>query len=173
MPKQIEIPFNNWSIKALRHKGKCQTSRTKKYGEKGDWFKVDSIIYEITKPPIREPLWLIIQNEYKEEGADSPEELERIFRQILRKGFDKRRWLWVHNFKTKIEMTKKTKLEEILELCKDHNIANTLLDYVVNAEKEAKQRGHDQARLTIQYYREDRDNWASRFLALEKSKSKK
>jgi len=99
--KQIEIPFNNWSIRALKHKGKCQTSRTKVYGKKGDWFKVDGIVYEITNSPkySREPLWLIIQDEYKEEGADSPEELEKVFREILRKSFDKRRWLFIHKFK--------------------------------------------------------------------------
>lgn len=102
MTKQIEIPFNNWSIRALKHKAKCQTSRTKKYGEKGDWFRVDGIDYEIMLPPIRKPLWLIVQTDWKEEGADSPEELEKVFRQILRKSFDKRRWLWIHKFDCKL-----------------------------------------------------------------------
>ena len=45
--------------------------------EENNRFRVDGVVYEIINSPeySREPLWIIIQNEYKEEGADSPEEL--------------------------------------------------------------------------------------------------
>lgn len=87
-------------------------------------------------------------------------------------------------------MDKKTELEELEYALKnwtddpdeplisqyDENDNEISSDITANtlkkALKQAKQEGYDKAKLTIEYYRQDRDNWAKRFLELEKLNSK-
>jgi hypothetical protein len=70
-----EIPFNKWSLERIKLGRKICTSRTKKWNDKR--------VYLILKLP----LWIVRKYLYKEEGADSPEEFEKVWRSIHRKRF--------------------------------------------------------------------------------------
>lgn len=79
--KEIYIPFNAWSKDKLKHYDKRATSRTKKYGDTGDYFTVDGVRYVllfVTKLP----LWFITFHLYEIEGAESPYEFMRIWGEI-------------------------------------------------------------------------------------------
>jgi len=80
------LPFNEWSKKAIKERGKVATSRTKKY--EGDP-RVEWI-----SPPL--PLSFIKQYFYKLEGARSPDELQRVINQIFRKKVSEDREFYVH-----------------------------------------------------------------------------
>ena len=71
------MKFNKWSRKRIREGKKTLTSR-KKEGEYG----VDRDISQIIGPL---PWWFINRYLYRDEGADSPEELQRVINQIFRR----------------------------------------------------------------------------------------
>lgn len=95
---EIDIPFNGWSRRRLNAGRKFCTSRTKKYGEVGDTFKMGGQLYEIIKiEPFRYDV--IIESFYIKEGADSPGELRGVFKQIFRgKEPEADREFYVHFF---------------------------------------------------------------------------
>ncbi len=106
----IEIPFNSWSKDKLRAGKKNATSRTKKYGERGDCFEVDLgdkvVRYEVVFIS-RWELDRIAINWYDVEGCDSPEEFKNVWGDIHpRKGFDPDQKVWFHLFE-KVEEREK------------------------------------------------------------------
>ena len=93
-----EIPFNEWSkIRIDEGRKKC-TSRHKRYSK-------DTRVYYIT-PKL--PLWFIKQYLWRDEGADSPEELQKIFNKIYKREVDDDELFYVHfGFFKKSESDKK------------------------------------------------------------------
>lgn len=97
--KRIEIPFNEWSKERLNNLSKKATSRNKKYGEVGDWFRVDDIDYELDLV-IKLPLWFVANELYISEGADAPEEFVYVWKDINpMKGYVPNQMVWYHHFK--------------------------------------------------------------------------
>lgn len=106
---EIEIPFNEWSRDKLKY-GKICTSRTKRYGREGDTFRVDwedcYAIYRITHV-VRLPLWLVRAYLYKDEGASSAIEFERVWEEIHpHRGFKPDDIVYTHFFEV-VEVVEK------------------------------------------------------------------
>ena len=95
MKNEIKISFNSWS-KSRLVTGKRATSRTKIYGEVGDWFPVDGKEYEILEI-IKFPTNYIINFLYNIEGAVSSSELKDVLTKIFR-GHKLPSHLYVHFF---------------------------------------------------------------------------
>ncbi len=83
------MKFNKWSIERIKQGRKTLTSRTKPHLEDPD-------VAYITNPL---PLWFIKRFLYRDEGADSPEELQRVINQIFRRKVDENRLFYVHVLK--------------------------------------------------------------------------
>lgn len=78
---RVNIPFNNWSKAKLREGHKvCTTRRTQK-GKPGQFFMVGHMKFQILYVQ-KFPLWFIRDFLYALEGADSPEEFERVWKNI-------------------------------------------------------------------------------------------
>lgn len=83
------MKYNSWSLDRIRKGRKLLTSRTKKH-------------YASDKDPevlaVFGPLkwWFIKAFLYKGEGADSPEELQRVINQIFRREVAPHREFYVH-----------------------------------------------------------------------------
>lgn len=92
---EIKIPFNTWSRKKLREHKIC-TSRSKVYGEAGDWFQVNHVKYRIDAI-IKLPIEIIIRHLFFPEGAENPEELRRVLKGIFR-GNKLPEYLYTHFF---------------------------------------------------------------------------
>ena len=76
---EIEMPFTGWSKKKLQEGKKICTSRLYQMGEVGDLFQVDGDAYCVTRIE-HVPLYQVRNTLFHDEGADSPEQFERIFR---------------------------------------------------------------------------------------------
>lgn len=97
--KQVEIPFNEWSRERMRRGKKTATSRTKRYGEVGDWFEVDGQRYELIYVT-RSCLDTIKKWYYRWEGCKTPEEFVEVWESIHRRaGFRPTQKIWFHVFK--------------------------------------------------------------------------
>lgn len=79
-----KIPFNKWSQERIDNGWKLCTSRTRLWN--------DSRVYLV----IKLPLGIVRNFLYKEEGAETPEEFERVWRSIFRGKFDSERVVFVH-----------------------------------------------------------------------------
>ena len=98
MSKEIRIPFNAWSRERLRTHGKCATSRTKKYGEPGDWFEVDGMRFKLWATTTQ-PLKDVRDHHWRDEGCESPREFEVVWKSIHpRAGFKHDKVVWLHEF---------------------------------------------------------------------------
>jgi len=96
---RIKIPFNDWSRARLAAGKKSCTSRTKRYGDPGDTFKVDGVEYHLTDVT-HDLLADVKRYFFAEEGCATPEEFERIWDQIHpRKRFNGISRVWLHQFK--------------------------------------------------------------------------
>lgn len=80
-----QLPFNEWSKFRIYQGRKFCTSRTKAY--RND-FRVKYIV-EMRLEDVRDLLWQV-------EGADSPEEFEKIWKGMFRGKFDPERIVFVH-----------------------------------------------------------------------------
>jgi len=98
--KEIKIPFNGWSEERIKDGTKFATSRNKKYGDKGDYFRLDGLDWLFTIDfVVKVPLWFVRAWLWKTEGADSPEEFVRVWKQIHpRKGWIEEQEVWYHVF---------------------------------------------------------------------------
>ena len=96
--KFINIPFNAWSKDKLNKVIKCATSRTKQYGEKGNYFMVDGRTYQI-EFIVELPLWFVKHFLYETEGCETPDEFEVVWCKIHPvKGFDSSQIVYYHFF---------------------------------------------------------------------------
>ena len=82
------MKFNNWSKKRIKEGKKTLTSRRKM----GD-FGHDKDISNIVGPL---PWWFIKTYLYRAEGAESPEELQRVINQIFRRHVELNEGFYVH-----------------------------------------------------------------------------
>ena len=78
---EVQIPFTEWSRNKLRKQLKIATTRTKPFGNKGDFFFVEEIKYEILQVT-KMNLVYVAYNLFRTEGADSPEEFIKIWTEI-------------------------------------------------------------------------------------------
>jgi hypothetical protein len=78
------LPFNAWSKERIRQGRKQCTSRNRKWQDP----RVVKI-EENSLAFVRDFLW-------QPEGADSPEEFEKVWRSIHRGKFDPEKTVWVH-----------------------------------------------------------------------------
>jgi hypothetical protein len=97
--KFIYIPFlEYWENKMLKGEKTC-TSRVRRYGVVGDYFKVFNVEFEITD--IKEVRLEEVRDKYYiQEGCDSKEKFEKIWSNIhTKKGFVPEQMVWLHIFK--------------------------------------------------------------------------
>ena len=79
------IPFNKWSRERIRQGRKFATTRDKVYLNEKCVFSV-----------ARLPLWFVKQHLWQIEGADSPEEFEKVWREIHRGQFEADKFYYTH-----------------------------------------------------------------------------
>jgi hypothetical protein len=102
--KQIEIPFLERFREDVGTAQKIMTTRTKKYGEVGDFFWVTSGEFRIKYVLLSVftmRLWHVGQQFYQAEGFSSPDEFIKVWNQIhSRKSYEetKQNNFWVHIF---------------------------------------------------------------------------
>lgn len=92
----LSIPFSVWMQRANGEGRKHCTTRSKKYGAPGDVFDDGTgRLWRILKIE-RLPLWAVRRNLYKEEGFDSPEEFESLWKRLHRGNLKLNRDYYVH-----------------------------------------------------------------------------
>lgn len=89
------MKYSKWSKERILKGKKSLTSRQKPH--------YDSEVRYITGPL---PLWFIKKYLYKDEGADSPEELQKVINQIFRRKVDDKKLFYVHVLKRKAVLRK-------------------------------------------------------------------
>jgi hypothetical protein len=96
-----KLTFNKWSMERIEQGRKICTSRTRKWE--------DDRVYIIIKLPLK----IVRDYLYKEEGANSPEEFESVWKGIFRGRFNPDREVYVHfgDFKEKVEELNGWRLE--------------------------------------------------------------
>jgi hypothetical protein len=98
MARQVTIPFLPEFEQAMVAGDKTLTSRTKWYADKGDWFVAFGHAFIITKL-FRANLWLVKNTLWQQEGCESPEHFEAIWRKIHpRAKFQPEKTLCCHEF---------------------------------------------------------------------------
>ena len=97
----LDIPFNEWSRKRVLDGSKTATSRTKRYGNYGDYFKVDDQVFELDLV-VKLPLWFISEYLSASEGAISKTEFIKVWIEIHPiKGWIQNQEVFYHHFKRK------------------------------------------------------------------------
>lgn len=84
--KTQKLSFNKWSQERIKKGKKICTSRTRIWNDPDVW-----LVIELPLKIVRDYLW-------KQEGADSPEEFEKVWRSIFRGKFESDRIVFVHFF---------------------------------------------------------------------------
>ena len=84
MSSTNELTFNPWSLKRIEEGRKVCTSRSKPRADKR------------VLGTVRLPWWFIKERLYSLEGADSPEELQRVINQVQRRVVTDDEQFWVH-----------------------------------------------------------------------------
>ncbi len=82
--KNENIPFNSWSMERIKQGRKICTSRTRIWNDERVY-----LVLQLPLSVVRDYLW-------REEGADNPEEFERIWRKIFRGRFEPQKLVYVH-----------------------------------------------------------------------------
>lgn len=80
------LPFNAWSKERIQQGRKIFTSRKEKYEDD------DRVIW--ISPPL--PWWFIRNYLYKQEGADSPSELQNVIHKIFKRKVEDDELFYVH-----------------------------------------------------------------------------
>ena len=95
----VVLPFLMWFQGLVRQGHKTMTARTRRYGAAGDVLQGPGCLLELLEVR-RARLGEIATLHYVEEGLDSPEEFERVWRSIHpRVGYDAAREVWLHRFR--------------------------------------------------------------------------
>lgn len=99
MPNQIIIPFQpEWQDKMLNGIKTC-TSRTKKYGNPGDWFEQFDSTFKLLSVS-KFTLEHIANTLYLKEGCDSPDEFIKVWIELHpRKGWVPEQIVFTHFFR--------------------------------------------------------------------------
>ena len=96
---KVKIPFLERFREPMLKGTKTMTSRTRKYGEKGDTFDAFGATFEL-EDVRKVSLFCIANYYYRQEGADSTQDFINIWKIIHpRKGFDSDMMVWLHRFK--------------------------------------------------------------------------
>jgi hypothetical protein len=103
MSERKFLPFRDDMTAAIREGRKWMTSRTKRYGDDGDF--VDSPAGPLFLIHVgRRPLSEVAQDFYKAEGFESPEAFEQAWTELHpRRGFQPDDLVWVHTFRATLE----------------------------------------------------------------------
>jgi len=118
---KVHIPFKQRFREALLNDTKTLTSRTKRYGKKGDLFEAFGglfLIISVDKMKLKQVAKL-----WREEGCNSQEDFINVWKQIHpRKGFDPEQEVFVHKFmqlkQLSIDQTNKLDKQPSLDFCK-------------------------------------------------------
>lgn len=95
----VDIPFNGWSENQLRSRNKWATTRTSRYGRRGDRFEAVGTIWELTHV-VQVPLRVVAEHFYNEEGCMAKEDFIDIWEDIhYRKGYVPDWDVWLHLFR--------------------------------------------------------------------------
>jgi len=95
---EIKIPFLHQFKKQLQDGDKVATTRTKRYGQKGDTFTIFDTRFKIVQI-IPTPLSIIAEFFYKPEGFHTPEQFIECWKQIHpRKGYVPDQKVYLHIF---------------------------------------------------------------------------
>lgn len=81
------MKFNAWSKKRIKEGRKFLTSRKEPHYD-------DEHILEVLPHPL--PWWFIKRYLWRDEGADSPEELQKVINQIFRRKVKNEEMFYVH-----------------------------------------------------------------------------
>ena len=75
------------------------TTRSKRYGHKGDTFEIFDAEFELVEEPRLEPLEMILKH-WADEGCESREDLEQVWCTLhpIKKLEDLSEKFWVHEF---------------------------------------------------------------------------
>ena len=92
-----EIPFNDWSLERIKAGKKHCTSRNEPYHSYDIPRRIDGKKYVLLETAFL-PLWFIREHLFALEGADSPEEFEKVWKSIYRGNFKSRDCKYVHFF---------------------------------------------------------------------------
>jgi hypothetical protein len=96
---KVKIPFKARFKESLLNDTKTWTSRTKRYGKKGDTFDAFGHEFEILGVEKR-ALWDIADNHYKEEGCESTIDFMKVWSKLhQRKGWHPYQRVFVHVFR--------------------------------------------------------------------------
>lgn len=96
----VSIPFNQWSKRRIAEGKKTATSRSSKYGEPGDRFWCNGVLWKLTDV-IEIPLQEVIDKHFRVEGAVTRKELINVWNEIHPKHTYERnpnRPVWFHRF---------------------------------------------------------------------------
>lgn len=95
----IHIPFREDMQAAILRGAKTMTTRSKRYGEVGDFFKLGGRFYRLVSVR-RVELGAIAHAYYRQEGCATPAEFRDIWVQIHpRKGWTPMEKKWLHEFR--------------------------------------------------------------------------
>lgn len=96
---KFDIPFKEEFNDHLAFGRKTVTSRTKKYGEPGDWFERNGMAFVLTDVK-RILLGDVAEELYYEEGFEHEDEFKQVWNDIHpRRHFREDDMVWVHTFK--------------------------------------------------------------------------
>jgi len=97
---EIHIPFQDRFREPMLNGIKIMTSRTKKYGHKGDFFRIFGAPFLLTEEPHLEQLGFIAKHFWQKEGVESEADFVLLWGQIHPyRGFDSKQLVYLHEFR--------------------------------------------------------------------------
>ena len=81
MPKEVKIPFQPEFKEPMLSSSKTMTTKTKKYGRPGDWFRAFGAIFELVEV-YQTRLNLVAYTCYAEEGFSSSQEFRACWNKL-------------------------------------------------------------------------------------------
>lgn len=95
---QIHIPFKERFREPMLNGVKILTSRTKRYGQVGDWFNAFGQTFVLTSVEKRGLYWIVDHWQY--EGCSSEKDFLEVWQSIHPvKALDMNEQFWVHQFR--------------------------------------------------------------------------
>jgi len=97
MSKVVEIPFSKVMVKAVLEGRKVCTSRGEVKGDLGDTFMIGDMEFRIVDIQ-RHRLISVTSILFRQEGTNSPEEFEELWKSLHRGHYDGKKAVFVHYF---------------------------------------------------------------------------